>query len=202
MLAVAMTLLATIVLGVVVAGMGFENFALWKLSVFGLPFLGFSLAFVYAKDRLRFLLLSTVLALPFLGLNVPPGRLGLTVFDVLSIPTAVVLLMSKISKCRDISLFPSDSAALALFLLVPSLVTSISFFNSVASLIVVGEMYLFFVILTHYMRSALSAHSVASCLSGICWHECSLTSLSVEMRDRHPLVWLPASDWLSFFLRF
>lgn len=150
--AVIVTLLSTLLLGAAILGTEHRNFALWKFVVFGLPFLGFSLAFLFTRDRLRFLLLSATLALPFLGLKVPPASLGLTVFDVLSIPAAVVLLGAKIGGQRDIDLFPTHGAVLALFLLVPSVAMSISHGNSIASLIVIGELYLFFVILTHYMK--------------------------------------------------
>jgi len=150
--AVFVTLIFTLLLGVAVIGTGHKNFALWKFMVFGLPMMGFCLAFLFTKDRLRFLLLSAILALPFLGLNVPPASLGLTVFDILSIPAASVLLMTVIAGRYEIDFFPLHGAWGALLLILPSVATSIHFGNSIVSLVIIGELYLFFVILVHYLK--------------------------------------------------
>lgn len=150
---VVISLIFSLLLGAVIVGTGYDNFALWKVVVFSLPLLGFFLLLLFAADRLRFLTIALVLALPFLGLKVPPASMGVTLFDLMSILVLFQLLYEKAVLRRNIELVPVMMVVLSLLLLVPAVLTSIHVGNSFESLRLMGQYYLVFVMVYHLLTT-------------------------------------------------
>lgn len=135
-----------------IAGTYYQNFAIWKFTIYSVPLLIFSLFLLNSRDRLKFLLQMIVLFLPFVGLVVPPGRLGITVFDVLMILAVLILIIGKFSGKQEIDLFPYSFVWFAVLLIIPSIITSISFINSLESFVQILGFYLVTVLFVHYSK--------------------------------------------------
>ncbi|KAF0219929.1 MAG: hypothetical protein FD174_1653 [Geobacteraceae bacterium] len=140
-----------VLLGAGIYGTTMDKFAIWKFVLFSVPLLTYIIVMFSSRDRLRFILLSLIIFLPFIGLKIPPGSLGLTVFDVLMFFTFFLLLAEKLGAKREIVLIPTHHDWFPLFLLIPSALTSISYFNSLGSLISIGEIYLAYVLLVNFV---------------------------------------------------
>lgn len=93
--------------------------AVYYVAVFGLLVVGGGIALTRAEP-MRFVFLALVVALPVVTIVVPPGRLGLSVFEVATFMLCCVLLVRKaLAPAADAPLFPARPLAIIWLLLVP-----------------------------------------------------------------------------------
>lgn len=99
--------------------------SLYYIAVFGLIVLGGIVAATRAEP-LQFVFLVLIIFLPVANALVPPGRFGLTVFDVVMVALAIGLIGKKLSAVPGAGgpFFPTRSLLLAWLLAVPSVVFS------------------------------------------------------------------------------
>jgi len=93
--------------------------------------------------RVAFLVLMAVL--PFVSMLVPPGRFGLTVFDVATLLlTGGLLLHKAFAQDRDSPLFPAPSLAWIWLLLIPCVAFARHPLEAAQSLLLIFAAYVFF----------------------------------------------------------
>lgn len=119
--------------------------SLYYIAVFGLVVLGGIVAATRAEP-LRFVFLVLIVSLPVANALVPPGRFGLTVFDVVTVALAIGLIGKKLSAPSGPGkpFFPTRSLLLAWLLAVPSVVFSQFPVLSLEIFILIAGIYAFF----------------------------------------------------------
>ena len=140
-------------IGVAWSGNMFGERAAYYVAVFGLIGAG-TLVAATRKEPLRFVFLALIMALPIASALVPPGRLGLTVFDVVMLVLTIALvgrwLVSSPSDRQP--LLPTRSLAIAWTLCVPCVVLSQFPVLSAAVFLLMFAMYAFFLLCLAELR--------------------------------------------------
>ncbi len=150
--AAPLVLLALVLATAVLAGMatavigslaGYRS--LYYVVVFGLIVAGAIVA-VTRAEPLRFVFLALTLSLPIANALVPPGRIGLTVFDVVMVALTIGLVGKRLlaSPAASEPLFPTRSLLIAWLLSVPSVVFSQYPLLSVQIWVLIFSVYAFF----------------------------------------------------------
>jgi O-antigen ligase len=127
--------------------------AIYYVAVFGLLVVG-GMVVVTRREPLRFAFLALIVSFPLASATVPPGRLGLTIFDVVMIALMVGLIgknMFASSKASE-PLFPTMSLLIAWLLCIPCVVLSQFPLTSVQSFIETFAVYVFFLFALNELR--------------------------------------------------
>ena len=127
-LALPVTVLAAAVLaGMATAVVGdlFGYRAIYYVAVMGLIVIG-SIVAATRAEPLRFVFLALIVCFPIANALVPPGRIGLTVFDVVMVALTIGLIGRKVLASSTASgpLFPAKSLLVAWLLAIPCVVFS------------------------------------------------------------------------------
>jgi O-antigen ligase len=140
---VALALLAGCVTAMLGSLAGYR--AIYYIAVPGLIAIGAAITLTRASP-LRFAHLALLAVLPLAALPVPPGRLGLTVFDVASAVLAGALLLDKAFAPRDAQppLFPATSLLCIWLLLIPCAVFARHPVIAIQQLLLQFAAYVFF----------------------------------------------------------
>lgn len=99
--------------------------AIYYAAVFTLVVIGGIVA-ITRREPLRFAFLALIACFPIAAAEVPPGRIGLTVFDAVMVVLAVALVGKKVltASLADEPLFPTKSLLIAWLLCIPCVVFS------------------------------------------------------------------------------
>jgi O-antigen ligase len=151
------------------AGDVFGPRAAYFLAVFGAIGIG-ALVAVTREEPVRFVFLCLIAGLPIANATVPPGRFGITVFDVVMTVLAITLIAKAMvaSDPRGAPpLFPTRSLAIAWLLVVPCVV--LSQFPGISLIIVVltFALYAFFVLALAELERVRGFERLVFMLSGL-----------------------------------
>jgi O-antigen ligase len=155
-LALPVGVLATAVLaGMVTAVVGSlaDYRAIYYVAIFALSVIGGIVA-VTRAEPLRFVFLALIVCFPIAAALVPPGRFGLTVFDVVMIALTIGLIGKKVfaSSAASEPLFPTTSLAIAWLFFIPCVVFSQFPSLSLAIFIINFAVYVFFLFALDELR--------------------------------------------------
>ncbi len=143
------------VAGIVIAWSGntFGERAAYYVAFFGLIGAG-TLVAATRKEPLRFVFLALIAASPIAAALVPPGRLGLTVFDVVMLVLTIALIGRWLvsSPANREPLFPTRSLAIAWTLCVPCVLLSRFPFVSALDFVLIFAQYAFFLLCLAELR--------------------------------------------------
>lgn len=118
----ALVLVAAVFTGMVTAVVGsLAGYrAIYYVAVFGLIVIGGIVA-VTRAEPLRFVFLALIVCFPIANALVPPGRIGLTVFDLVMIALTIGLIAKKLfaSSIASKPFFPTKSLLIAWLLSIP-----------------------------------------------------------------------------------
>lgn len=136
----------------IVWGSELTTFSLFKLLVFFVPSLIYMFVLFGHRDPLSFEFSTILIALPVLGIIMPPVRFQISLFDFLSLVIFLMLVAKKMQTGRRIELFPVRYVWLPILLFIPSVVTAIAPFNSVIEMARFLGTYAVFVIGYYYLQ--------------------------------------------------
>jgi O-antigen ligase len=130
---------------VAVAGTAAGTRAIYYLAILGAIAIG-GLVALTRREPLRFAFLSLLAVLPMVEAPVPPGRLGMNVFDATLLAIAMVLVARRFAVRQPdrLPLFPSRSFAWAWLLLTVCAIVSRSPADSALALLAAVAVYTFF----------------------------------------------------------
>lgn len=141
--------------GVVTATVGSRagDRAIYYAAILGLIVIGGIVA-VTRREPLRFVFLALIASFPIASALVPPGRLGLTIFDMVVIALAIALIGKKLlaSSTAGEPLFPTASLLIAWLFSIPCVVFSQFPMLSLRTFIVVFALYVFFLFALNELR--------------------------------------------------
>jgi O-antigen ligase len=122
-LPVAMAVLAGLATAMIGSVAGYR--AVYYVAVFALMLIAGMVAMT-RREPLRFAFLALIVCFPVAAAEVPPGRMGLTIFDVVMIALAIGLIGKRMLAPGTASapLFPSKTWLIAWLLCIPSVVFS------------------------------------------------------------------------------
>ena len=157
-----------VVAGIATAWSGnmFGDRAAYYVAIFGLIGTG-TLVAATRKEPLRFVFLALIAALPIGSALVPPGRLQLTVFDVVMLFLAIALIGRWLvsSPANREPLFPTRSLAIAWALCIPCVLLSRFPFVSALAFVVMFGGYAFFLICLVELRRKFGFERLVMLLS-------------------------------------
>ena len=139
------------VMWLLVWGTNLPEFALWKVFVMILPAAVLIILLMQSHESLRFLFFSFIVALPVLGIALPPKRWGITALDLLVGLMVIFLLFRNNVTNTKIKLVPEPLVLAALLLVFPSVVLAIDPMTSIIEYIRMIGFYLAFVVVHHFL---------------------------------------------------
>ncbi|SRR6266480_1154103 len=127
--------------------------AIYYVAVFGLIVVG-GMVVIGRREPLRFAFLALIVSFPLASAIVPPGRLGLTIFDVVMIALMVGLIGKNVFASSKASepLFPTTSLLIAWLLSIPCVVFSQFPLTSLQTFIENFAVYIFFLFALNELR--------------------------------------------------
>ena len=155
-----------IVLAVIVWATYLDSFSTGRAAALLVFLIVSGVLLITRRDALRFNLFFALLALPLLGVIVPPARLGIFAWDYMAVINLILLMSIALRPQRHVLLFPVQAAAWALVLFLPSVVTSV---EPSISMIEYGRLlfyYAFFIVAYHYLQDPdelNSFHAFTAC---------------------------------------
>jgi O-antigen ligase len=151
-----------------VAGNLFGDRAAYYVAVFGTIGAG-TLVAATRKEPLRFVYLALIVAFPIASALVPPGRIGLTVFDVTMIVLTIALIGRNIvsSPADRQPLLPTRSLLIVWALCVPCVVLSQFPARSVPVFVLMFSLYAFFLLCLVELRRERGLERLVLLLSGV-----------------------------------
>ena len=137
----------------VLSGNLFGDRAAYYIAFFGLIGAAILVA-ATRKEPLRFVFLALIAAFPIASALVPPGRLGLTVFDVVMLILAIALIGRSLvsSPAARQPLFPTRSLLIAWVLCIPCVVFSQFPADSALAFVLMFATYVFFLLCLDELR--------------------------------------------------
>lgn len=153
-------LLAVVLAGAAVAGMMTAlvgsmagTRAIYYAAMFGLIVVGGIVA-VTRPEPVRFVFLALVVALPLVTVEVPPGRLEITVFDVVMTLLMIALVGGRVTGARTASgpIFPTGSLLLVWLLAVPCVAFSQFPLVSLKMFVLTFALYAFFLLVLEELK--------------------------------------------------
>jgi O-antigen ligase len=127
--------------------------AIYYVGVLALAALGLAVTLT-RPEPLRFIFLALVAVLPLINFPIPPGRLRLTAFDVVTVVLGLGFLLRKMfaSTEADTRLFPARSLALVWMLLLPCAILARYLLQSTLTLVLMFCAYVFFLFAIQELR--------------------------------------------------
>ena len=146
----------------------FGDRAAYYVAIFGLIGTG-TLVAATRKEPLRFVFLALIAALPIAATLVPPGRLGLTVFNVVMLFLTIVLVGRRLtsSAANRQPLFPTRSLMIAWTLCIPCVVLSQFPGASLVVFVLMFGTYAFFLFCLAELRRDRGFERLVILLSGV-----------------------------------
>jgi len=142
--------------------------ALYYVAVFALIIVAGMVAMT-RREPLRFAFLALIVCFPIAAAEMPPGRLGLTIFDAVMIALAIGLIGKRMFASRTASapLFPTKSLLIAWLLCIPSVVFSQFPLYSLQILCMSFGAYAFFLLALEELKRKGGFERLVVLLSGV-----------------------------------
>src|SRR5947207_3990464 len=151
-----------------VAGNVFGGRATYYVAVFGIIGAGTFIA-ATRREPIRFVFLMLIVAFPVASALVPPGRIGLTVFDVVMLVLTIALIGRNVASAptERQPLLPTRSLAIAWALCIPCVLLSQFPGRSVAIFLLMLALYVFFLLCLAELQRERGLERLVTLLSGV-----------------------------------
>jgi O-antigen ligase len=140
--------------------------AIYYAAVFGLIVVGGMVA-VTRREPVRFVFLALIAGLPLVSMEVPPGRLEITVFDAVMVSLMIALVWGRMAGTQTARgpIFPTGSLAIAWLLAVPCVAFSQFPVVSLKMFVLTFALYAFFLLVLEELKRERGFERLAGLLS-------------------------------------